>query len=172
MPNSAEISHAEKEEKLKEMKLKNAKLLAEVIKIFINDFGLLTTKIITVLLFLINVGWIGSNFINKSNHKQIAKIEMPRLKFNGRSEKASLYNILPEESGEIAKNLIKKEENVIDTGNIGGIIINLGFLGFMIYLMMKNKKKKKVKEVNTNASSIVDSNKDEHKSSNVSQRLY
>lgn len=139
MPDSNEI----KDIKIQREKIKNAEMIAKVVKVWLDDFKYLITIVVLVLVTLSNLGWLTYGAITKTKPKVAFDIEQ-------HSSLASLVlmqkDIIAPDLKLLKKDVMKVEDYFIGGSKIGALVLNIGLLVFALYLRKKDKEKKAKKD--------------------------
>lgn len=137
---SSDIKLYKEKEKIKiqREKIKNAKMIGEVIKVYLDNFKYLITIIVTVFVTLANLGWITYGTMHKP---KLAILE-------------SSSDVANNELGETVVGVMASTQDVgmtmqdflINSWKIGAILFNIGLIVLALYFRKKDKEKKAKKE--------------------------
>jgi len=126
-------TNEEKKLKLQKMKFENMKLLGEVVKVWMNDFGKFAIGIIFVVSLIVNGGHIAFKFLDSGLSP---KIEMSYPKY----DKPKLKVV--RKSGINPPQTIMKTRKLIDGKNISGGAVSFILFAWLIMWQIKSRRKK------------------------------
>ena len=152
MSNEKEIKEEKEKIKIIREKIKNAEMIGEVIKVYLDNFKCLITIIITILVTLSNLGWITYGALNKSHKvmESIGDLGISGASAEGAALGSAIGAIAPETSS-IPSETFDFIKVLVDGGKIGAVALNIGLIILLFYFMKKDKKKKKENVENKNS---------------------
>ena len=132
----------EKKLKLQKMKFENMKLLGEVVKVWLNDFGKLTVGTIFVISLIVNGGHIVLKFFDSGLSPKIEmsypKSNKPNLGIANKLSKTSVKSDINHPK----QIIMGKSRKLIEGRNMSGGAFSLILFAWLIMWQIKSRRKK------------------------------